>query len=167
MKRSAVYAGSFDPLTNGHLDVIRRVLPLFDKLYIVVATHPLKGPLFSVEERLDLIKASLKNEVKKGQVEIHSWSDLLVHFCQKVNSKILIRGIRSLSDFEVEFQMSTMNRHLNSKVETLHIMTDEKYFFVSSTLIKEVARYGGSLKGLVPNNVALAIKKKIPEVKRK
>jgi pantetheine-phosphate adenylyltransferase len=90
-----------------------------------------------------------------------------VHFCEKVNSKILIRGIRSLSDFEVEFQMSTMNRHLNPKIETLHIMTDEKFFFVSSTLIKEVARYGGSLKGLVPNNVALAIKKKIPEVKRK
>jgi pantetheine-phosphate adenylyltransferase len=153
MIRIAVYAGSFDPPTNGHLDIVKRVQPGFEKLYLVVAENPRKKYLFTAEERRDLLTEALRGEVPEGSVEAVVHSGLVVDFCKQVGSQVLIRGLRASSDFESEFQMATMNRRLNSSVETLLVMTDEKYFFVSSSLVKEVAYHGGALDGLVPPNV--------------
>lgn len=160
MNCTAVYAGSFDPMTLGHLDVIQRVAPLFDKLYLLVARNSTKTSLFDVEERKALLEANVSDLLPKGSYEIEDYEGLTVNYCEEKKAKVLIRGIRALSDFEKEFQMATMNRHLNRSVESLHVMTDEKYFFVSSSLVKEIAAHGGPLSHLVPKNVEEALKKK-------
>lgn len=165
--RIAVYAGSFDPPTFGHIDVIRRVQPIFDKLYLVVANNARKTTLFSAEERVELLEGAVKDVLPKGSYEIATHSGLIVEFCAKVGSRVLIRGLRALSDFEAEFAMSTMNHRLSPKVETFLVMTDQKYFFVSSSLIKEVFQHGGDLKGLVPDNVEKALVKKCPSSSQK
>lgn len=159
--RIGVYAGSFDPPTMGHLDVFQRTHKLFDKYYLVVAKNIGKNAVFSPEERAELLKASVK-EVAPGatDIEVCVHRGLIVEFCNKVGAKTLVRGLRAISDFEKEFQIATMNRRLAPKVDTLHMMTDEKYFFVSSTLIKEVASLGGALKDIVPSCVAEALKEK-------
>jgi pantetheine-phosphate adenylyltransferase len=167
MRRTAVYAGSFDPPTNGHLDVLRRVAPLFDKIHLVVASNSGKNSLFRSEERIALLKEAIAEALPGLSIEITSWDGLVVDYCKKVEARVLIRGLRALSDFENEFQMATMNRHLNPQIETLHIMTGEKFFFISSSLIKEVARFGGNLTELVPKNVEKALKKKASEVPHK
>lgn len=159
MKRVAVYAGSFDPPTLGHLDIVRRAAPLFDTLYVLVAYNTSKNQLFTVEERVQLLQKSC--EELKLRVKVASYQGLVVNFCSQVNAKILIRGIRAVSDFEKEFQISTMNRHLDDSIESLHIMTDEKYFYLSSSLVKEVAMMGTDLSKLVPSAVAEALAKKI------
>jgi pantetheine-phosphate adenylyltransferase len=162
----AVYAGSFDPPTLGHLDVILRVAPLFAKLHLVVAANPNKKSLFTADERIQLLNQSVSTHLEKQKFEVHKCDELLVNFCTKLKVQYLIRGMRALSDFEKEFQMASMNRHLNSKIETLHIMTDEKYFFISSSLIKEVAKFGGDLSQLVTPEVSKAIKKKFKETNK-
>ncbi len=160
MKRLAVYAGSFDPPTNGHLDVIRRVAPLFDKLYLVVADNSRKQSLFSQEERVELLHEALEKILPKKSFAVESFKGLIVNFCKKVGAQVLIRGIRAVSDFENEFQMATMNRKLDPTIETLHVMTDEKFFFLSSSLVKELARHHAPLEELVPSNVLKALKKR-------
>lgn len=165
--RTAVYAGSFDPPTNGHIDVIRRVQPNFDKLYLVVAENSRKNTLFTTEERVKLLQGALEPILPEGSFEVESCSGLIVDYCRKVGTHILIRGLRAISDFEAEFQMATMNRRLRGDIETLLVVTDEKYFFVSSSLIKEVAYHGGELEGLVPENVKKALEKKCRSSQRK
>lgn len=154
MKGVAVYAGSFDPPTMGHLDVISRVQPLFDKLILVVADNIRKTTLFSSKERADLLSEAVKQALPGKKFEIHVHGGLIVDFCREAGAGVLVRGLRAMSDFEYEFQMAAMNRRLNPSVETLHIMTDERFFYFSSTTIKEIAHHGGDLNELVPPNVA-------------
>lgn len=163
MKRVAVYAGSFDPPTLGHLDIVKRAAPLFDVLYVLIAHNTSKNQLFSVAERIKLLEQSCDELGLK--VKIASHQGLVVDFCSKVNAKILIRGIRAVSDFEKEFQIATMNRHLDSSIESLHIMTDEKYFYLSSSLVKEVASMGSDLTKLVPSSVVKALNQKYKKTK--
>jgi pantetheine-phosphate adenylyltransferase len=160
VRSQAVYAGSFDPLTQGHLDIIRRVQPLFDKLHLVVAANSSKKTLFTAAERVELIKKSVEGILPDGSFEVRSHAGLLVDFCRANGVHVLIRGLRAVSDFEKEFQMSAMNRRLAPDIETLHVMTDERHFFLSSSLVKEIAVHDGPLEELVPPPVAAALRKK-------
>ena len=157
--RIAVYPGSFDPLTNGHLDIIRRTARLFDKVIVAVLDNEGKSPLFSVAERKDII-ANCTREV--GAVEVQSFSGLLVEFMQHVGSRIVIRGIRAISDYEYELQMANMNRTLFSDVETIFMLAAVEYTFVSSRLVKEVFRLGGDVSRLVPDPVLDLLKARLP-----
>jgi pantetheine-phosphate adenylyltransferase len=145
--RIAVYPGSFDPITNGHLDILNRGLALFDRVVVAIANNIEKKSLFSVEERMDLIRQSLP---PGSPVMIDAFEGLLVDYVKKVNARFVIRGLRVMSDFEYEFLMASMNRKLNAEMDTIFMMTSKDYFFVSSRTIKEVAAFGGSVKGLVP-----------------
>lgn len=158
MAKIAVYAGSFDPPTLGHLDVIRRVVPHFEKVHVVIAENPKKQSLFSTSERRDLLADCLRDFGTK--IEIFSHKGLIVDYCRIAGAKVLIRGLRAVSDFESELQMASMNRRLESQIETFHVMTDEKFLFVSSSLVKEIAQFGGRLGELVPNGVEAALRKK-------
>ncbi|MDI3310245.1 MAG: pantetheine-phosphate adenylyltransferase [Thermoanaerobacterium sp.] len=156
----AVYPGSFDPVTNGHLDVIKRAAKVFDKLIVAVLVNPSKTPMFSLEERVEMLKevtADIEN------VEIDSFSGLLIEYLEKVNSKIIVKGLRMVSDFEYEFQMALINKKLNPEVETIFFMTSNKYGYLSSSIVKEVARFGGCLSDLVPDSVIKKILKKIKD----
>ena len=133
MKRAAVYAGSFDPLTLGHLDIIQRVAPLFDRLYLAVGRNQKKQGLFRAEERAELIRGAIKSARLKGDFHVEIVDGLIVDFCKEHEIHVLIRGLRALSDFETELQISSMNRKLAPKIETFHVMTAEKYFFLSSS----------------------------------
>ena len=155
----AVYPGSFDPITNGHVNLIERALELFDKLVVAVAHNPNKSALFSVEERLEMIRAALKNDPR---VAVASFEGLLVDFVAKQGARVIVRGLRALSDFEYEFQMTLMNRKLNRKVDTIFLMTGYKWFYTSSRIIKEAASLGGSVRGLVPEIVHQRLKEKFP-----
>ena len=157
MKRIAIYPGSFDPITNGHLSLIHRSLEIFDELIVAVAVNPEKIPLFTTEERLRMLKDTLK-EMKN--VSVDSFEGLLVEYVKKKKTNIVIRGIRALSDFEFEFQMALMNRRLERNVQSLFLMTDYKWFYISSTIIKEAAKLGGSIEGLVPKIVCEKLKEK-------
>lgn len=161
MKRVAVYAGTFDPPTLGHLDIVKRAAPLFDTLYVLVAHNTSKNHVFDVSERVELLRKSCDEAGLSKDVRVDSHQGLVVDFCNKVKAKILIRGIRAVSDFEKEFQIATLNRHLDSKIESLHIMTDEKYFYLSSSLVKEVAIMGTDLSRFVPKVVAKAMAAKL------
>lgn len=160
MHSQAVYAGSFDPLTQGHLDVIRRVQPLFDHIHLVVAANNSKKTLFTAAERVELIRKSVEGELPKGSFTVSSYEGLVVNYCKAHHVRVLIRGLRAVSDFEKEFQMAAMNRRLDPDIETLHVMTDERHFFLSSSLVKEIAHHHGPLDELVPPPVAEALKKK-------
>ena len=154
--RSAIYPGSFDPLTNGHLSLIQRGLQMFDQVIVAIATNPKKTPTFSVEERKQLIKEALPDP----RVVVDDFQGLLVEYAHKRGVNVILRGLRAVSDFEFEFQMANMNRKLRPEVETVFIMTGEDYFFVSSNLVREVAAFGGNVEGLVPPNVLAALKSK-------
>ena len=156
----AVYPGSFDPITNGHVNLIERALEIFDKLIVAVAHNPNKSSLFSVEERMEMIRAALKNDPR---VTVDSFEGLLVEFAQNRGARVIIRGLRALSDFEYEFQMTLMNRKLNRKVDTMFLMTGFKWFYTSSRIIKEAAALGGSVRGLVPEIVHQKLKEKFPK----
>ncbi len=158
-ERIAVYPGSFDPITNGHVNLVERALEVFDKLIVAVAHNPNKSSLFSVEERLEMIQAALKNDPR---VTVGSFEGLLVDFAEKQGARVIIRGLRALSDFEYEFQMTLMNRKLNRKVDTMFLMTGFKWFYTSSRIIKEAASLGGSVRGLVPEIVHQKLKTKFP-----
>jgi pantetheine-phosphate adenylyltransferase len=152
-----VYPGSFDPITNGHLSILRRTLTIFDSVNIAVAENPMKNTLFSIEERLEMIRESIKND---NNVYVDSFDGLLVDYVESKNTNVIIRGMRALSDFEYEFQMSLMNRKLNKNIQTIFMMTDFKWFYTSSTIIKEAASYGGAIRGLVPDIVCQKLKEK-------
>jgi pantetheine-phosphate adenylyltransferase len=156
-RRLAVYPGSFDPITNGHLDILTRGLELFDRVTIAIANNIEKKGLFTVEERKDLIRESLPDA---SNVTVDSFEGLLVDYVKKVEARFVIRGLRAMSDFEYEFLMATMNRKLNLEMDTIFMMTSKDYFFVSSRTIKEVAAFGGSVQGLVPDIVEERLREK-------
>lgn len=151
----AVYPGSFDPLTNGHLDIIEKASKIFPSVVVAVANNYSKQNTFSVKERLDMMKESIKIK----NVKIDSFSGLLVNYLDKIGSFVVIRGLRALSDFEYEFQMALMNRKLNDKIETIFLMPDHKYTFLSSSMVREIANLGGDFKNFVPPVVYKKIKK--------
>lgn len=146
-QRIVVYPGTFDPITNGHLSIVNRALKIFDKLVIAILNNPSKLPLFSLEERIDMIQKALKD---KHNVEVDFFDGLLVDYVIKKQSNVILRGLRALSDFEYEFQMALMNRKLNREVQSIFLMTDYKWFYTSSTIIKEAASHRGDVSGLVP-----------------
>jgi len=154
-----IYPGSFDTITNGHLDIINRAVKLCDKLIVAVGTNISKKPAFSVEERIELIKASIGENDK---IEVTSFSGLLVDFAKKHNSHIIIKGLRAVSDFEYEFQMALMNRELAPEVETIFIVTDAQYSYLSSSAVKEVFQFGGSVQGMVPPGVYRRLRERFP-----
>jgi len=156
-KKIAVYAGSFDPVTNGHLDVIERASELFDEIIIAVGTHHEKKNLFSLNERVSLIKEATKD---MKNVKVDSFSGLLVDYLTNKNVKFILRGLRALSDFEAEFQSAVTNRKLNHEIDSVFVMTSADYFFLSSSLVKEVASLNGDVSNFVPKNVELALRKK-------
>ncbi|MBE3579190.1 MAG: pantetheine-phosphate adenylyltransferase [Caldanaerobacter subterraneus] len=149
--RVAIYPGSFDPVTYGHIDIIKRGANLFDKLIVAVLLNPAKRPLFSIQERIELLK-----EVTKDipNVEVDYFDGLLVEYAKKVNASAIIKGLRMVSDFEYEFQMALVNKKLNPSVETIFLMTSAKYGYLSSSLVKEIAQFGGCLSEFVPDIVA-------------
>ena len=143
----AVFPGSFDPMTNGHLDIVDRGLAVFDRVRLAILLNPEKQPLFSVEERLAIIREAYRGNPR---VEADTFSGLLVDYAQRVGASVIIRGIRAISDFEYEFQMALMNRRLNPRIETVFMMPAESYSYVSSRLVKEVFQLGGRVSDLVP-----------------
>jgi pantetheine-phosphate adenylyltransferase len=157
--RIAVYPGSFDPLTNGHLDIIRRATRLFDRVFVAVLENEGKAPVFSVPERMELI---LRCTEDVTGVEAHSFSGLLVDFMRRVNASVVVRGIRAVSDYEYELQMALMNRELHSEMETIFMLPAVEYTFVSSRLVKEVFRLGGDISSLVPPPVLDALRARVP-----
>ncbi len=146
----AVYPGSFDPLTNGHMDIIGRALKAFDRIIVGIAVNRSKTPLFSLEERVEMIREVVKDD---SRIEVDSFSGLLVDYMKHRNATAVIRGLRAVSDFEYEFQMANMNRKLHPDLETFFLMTGQKYFYVSSRVVREVASLGGCVTGLVPELV--------------
>jgi pantetheine-phosphate adenylyltransferase len=144
----ALFPGSFDPITNGHLDIIARSLSVFDEVMIAILVNPEKRPLFTVDERLAIIREAYQGEKR---VRVDTFSGLLVEYAQKVQASVIVRGLRAISDFEYEFQMALMNRRLNPAIETVFMMPAEKYSYLSSRLVKEVFELGGSIAGLVPD----------------
>ena len=155
--RRAIYPGSFDPVTNGHLDVIERARKLFDEVVVAVASNDEKQPLFGLEERLDLLQQTIG---KIDNIRIAQFDGLLVEFALEQEAVAVIRGLRAVSDFEFEFQMALMNRKLEGAVETIFLMPKEEYTYLSSRIIKEIARLGGDVSGFVPAPVAKALKSK-------
>jgi pantetheine-phosphate adenylyltransferase len=153
MGKLVVYPGSFDPITNGHLDLLDRALKIFDRVIIAIAVNPSKQSLFTLEERMDLIKASLADHPKRECIQVDCFQGLLVEYVAKTGARAILRGLRAVSDFEYEFQMALMNRKLSSEVETLFLMTAMKWIFISSRIIKEVVKSGGCVTGLVPEPV--------------
>ncbi|OHE24108.1 MAG: pantetheine-phosphate adenylyltransferase [Syntrophus sp. GWC2_56_31] len=150
MKKIAVYPGSFDPITNGHVDIINRGLRMFDELIVLIAYNPNKKSLFSVDERLEMIREVIKD---CDNIRVESFGGLLVDFVKDAGANVILRGLRALSDFEYEFQLALINRRLNRDIETVFLMTGYKWFYTSSTIINEAASHGGSVKGLVPERV--------------
>lgn len=157
MTRIAVCPGSFDPITYGHLDIIRRGAKVFDMVYVSVMNNSSKNPLFSVEERINLIKAVTKD---LPNVRVDEHSGLLVDYAKEVNANAILRGLRAVSDFEYEMQITSMNRVLNEDIETFFIMTNNQYSFLSSSIVKEVAKYNGDISSLVPPIVEKELHKK-------
>ena len=156
--RTAIYPGSFDPLTNGHLDVIERAVKLFDHVIVAVAKNESKQPLFSLEERVDLVQRCIKHF---PNAEVDSFGGLLVDYAKQRNAQAIVRGLRAVSDFEFEFQLALMNRKLNEKVETIFMMPKDTYTFLSSRIIKEIARLGGDITTFVPGHVRTALLEKL------
>jgi pantetheine-phosphate adenylyltransferase len=159
--KKAVYPGMFDPVTNGHLDVIKRGSIIFDKLVISVGCNPLKEALFSVEDRMEMIKNNVRDF---KNVEVDCFGGMLVDYLKKQHTNIILRGIRTVSDFEYEFQRALTNRVLNKEVETVFVMTSEQYSFLNSTLIKEAVSLGGSVSQFVPPDVERRLKEKFKHV---
>ena len=158
---TGVYPGTFDPVTKGHLHLIRRASRMVDKLIIAVADSPKKGPLFSHEERLEMLRADIENMPEKGcEIEVRSFNKLLVHFARDVGATCIFRGLRAVSDFEYEFQMTGMNYQLNPDIETIFLMTSEKNSFISSNFVKEVHKLGGDVSNFVSKNTLEQLNKK-------
>lgn len=152
--RTVIYPGSFDPLTNGHLDVIQRATKLFDKVIVAVAKNESKSPLFTLAERLELVAGCITH---LPNVEADTFDGLLVDYAEKRSAQAVVRGLRAVSDFEFEFQLALMNRKLNERVETIFMMPKDTYTFLSSRIVKEIARLGGDVSSFVPKNVQAAL----------
>ncbi|MCH7783009.1 pantetheine-phosphate adenylyltransferase [candidate division KSB1 bacterium] len=157
----AIYPGSFDPITNGHLDIIERAMTIFDKVFVAIAQNIAKDPLFTVEERLHHIKESTNNN---KNVEAEYFSGLLVEYAASKKAQAIIRGLRAVSDFENEFQMALMNRSLREDVETVFLMPNEKYTYLNSSIVKEIARYGGDVSNFVPAVVNKHLRQKFEKL---
>jgi pantetheine-phosphate adenylyltransferase len=157
MPKIAIYPGSFDPVTNGHLDIIERGLKLFDKIIVAILTNPGKQFLFTLEERMQMLEVCLK---KFSNVEIGIFDGLTVDYAAQCNAQGILRGLRALSDFEYEFQMALMNRRLNREIQTVFLMTGMRWIYTSSSIIKEAAQFGGNIKGMVPPVVEKRIKER-------
>jgi pantetheine-phosphate adenylyltransferase len=157
MTRIAVYPGSFDPITNGHVDILRRSLAIFDRVVVAIAENIRKQPLFTFAERTEHIRAAIGADAR---VDYDAFSGLLVEYCKKRNATTIVRGLRAIADFEYEFQFAHMNRRLAPGIDTMFLMTAEENFYVSSSLVKEVASLGGDVSGLVPEGVRLALEHK-------
>lgn len=155
--RIAVYPGSFDPITNGHLDIIERASKIFDKVVVGVLNNKNKNPMFSADERVMLIKKVTRN---LSNVDVACFDGLLVDFARQHNANVIIKGLRTVNDFEYEFQMALLNKTLNSECETMFMMTNSKYSYISSSMVKELAGYNGDLAGLVPTEIIHYIKDK-------
>jgi pantetheine-phosphate adenylyltransferase len=153
--RHCIYPGTFDPITYGHLDVLSRAAKIFDRVTIAVAHNPGKGPLFTIEQRMEMLGPNI---VAFPNVSITPFGGLLMEFAMAQKADAIIRGLRALSDFEFEFNMALMNRHLQPAIETLFVMPNEQFSYCSSTLVKQVARFGGDVSHFVPPNVAAALK---------
>ncbi|MBB4210684.1 phosphopantetheine adenylyltransferase [Rhodothalassium salexigens DSM 2132] len=160
-----LYPGTFDPITYGHLDIVRRGLKLVDRLVMGVATNPGKQPLFSLEERCAMVERETAPLAEKAgaEIEVVAFDELLMHIAEKVGAHIIIRGLRAVSDFEYEFQMAGMNTQLNPNIETVFLMADAKYQPIASKLVKEIAHYGGSIDGFIPPLVADALRAKVED----
>jgi pantetheine-phosphate adenylyltransferase len=156
--RVAIYAGSFDPITRGHEDLMHRSLEFVDRLVVAVASNSTKSPLFTLDERVALIRTALAHEPR---IEVRSFGGLLVDFAREVRASLLIRGLRAVSDFEYEYQMALMNRHLSPRLETVFMVPSLDTTYISASMVREVARYGGDVSGLVHESVAEALRAKI------
>ncbi len=159
--RRAIYPGSFDPVTNGHLDVIERAVKLFDEVIVAIAVNSQKTPLFSLADRLRLLQ--LETVTHGAKVRAVPLEGLLVEYARRAGASAIIRGLRAVSDFEFEFQMALMNRKLEANVETIFLMPKEEYTYLSSRIIKEIARLGGDVAGFVPSSVVAALQAKYPQ----
>lgn len=157
MMKKAIYPGSFDPITNGHLDILDRALKIFSEITIVVAGQGSKNPLFTPEERVEMIREVVKD--RKG-VKVDRWPGLIMDYAEKNGKSAVIRGLRAASDFEYEFMMASMNKNINADVETVFMMTAQDLYFVSSSMVKELTRYDGDISQYVPSAVIKALKKK-------
>ena len=163
MGKSAVYPGSFDPITNGHVDIINRGLGIFNKIIVLVGYNPNKlTTLFSVEERISIIRDVVGDNPR---IEVDSFSGLLVDYVKKSEASCILRGLRAMSDFEYEFQLALINRKLSRNIESVFLMTGSKWFYCNSSIVKEAAALGGSVKGLVPIVVLKRLKEKFPDMK--
>jgi len=158
LETRAIYPGSFDPITNGHVDIIHRGLKVFGRIVVAVLENPKKAPLFTTKERVNMIRAIFAG---KKEVEVRAFDGLLVDFARAQGTRVVIRGLRAISDFEYEFQMALMNRNLAPDIETFFMMPNVNYSFLSSNLVREVAALGGSVEGLVPGPVARRLRDKI------
>ncbi|MEZ0472157.1 pantetheine-phosphate adenylyltransferase [Luteimonas salinilitoris] len=152
--RIAVYPGTFDPITNGHVDLVDRAAPLFERIIVGIAESPAKSPTLDLQLRVELARAAL---AEHGNVEVRGFDSLLAHFVRDVGAGVLLRGLRAVSDFEYEFQLASMNRHLIPEVETLFLTPAEQYGFISSSLVREISRLGGDVSAFVPAAVAKAL----------
>jgi pantetheine-phosphate adenylyltransferase len=157
----AIYPGSFDPVTNGHIDIIVRGLKIFDRIVVGILNNPAKNPLFSVKERTAMLRASLRGF---ANVEIDTFDGLLVDYALHRGAQAILRGMRAVSDFEYEFQMALMNRRLNREIQTVFLMTGLRWIFTSSSIIKEAARFGGNINGMVPKIVNQKLQQKFASV---
>lgn len=153
-----VYPGSFDPITNGHLDIIERASKIFDKLIVAVLINPNKKATFDIEERVQFIKESTQH---LNNVQVEAFRGLLIDFMKLKDAKVIVKGLRAVSDFEYEFQMALLNKKLYPSIETIFMMTNSKYSYLSSSMVKEVAKFGGSITDLVPKKIASKVMKKI------
>ena len=157
MERIAVYPGTFDPVTNGHIDIAKRGLTLFDKIIVAILNNPIKQTLFTVEDRVEMLEGSFKDF---PNIEVDTFDGLLVEYAARRNSHAILRGMRAVSDFEYEFQLALMNRRLNRDVQTVFLMTGLRWIFTSSSIIKEAASFGGDIDGMVPPIVNQKLKEK-------
>lgn len=159
-KRSAIYPGTFDPITHGHLDILARASVLFDEVVVAISRQGSKTTLFSLAERIDLAKKAISQRTFHCPVRLETFSGLLVRFAREQGVSTLVRGLRAISDFEYEFQMALMNRHQTGEIETVFLMPDEKYVYLSSSMVREVARLNGNLAAFLPKPVIEALRKK-------
>jgi pantetheine-phosphate adenylyltransferase len=159
----AVYPGSFDPITYGHLDLIQRALRIFDHIIVAVATNAFKQSLFTIEERMEMIRESLKDY---PQITIDSFDGLLVNYAMRQKARAVLRGLRAVTDFEYEFQLAMMNRRLEPEVETVFLMTGLRWVFLSSSILKEAAVHGGNIEGLVPEIVLQKLREKFGQLRK-
>ena len=159
MSTLAVYPGSFDPLTNGHVDIISRGARMFDRIIVAILVNAEKSPLFTMDERVEITRSVFKTH---SNVEVDTFDGLLVDYVERRDAQVIVRGLRAVSDFEFEFQMALMNRRLNDKIETVFMMPAEQYTYISSRLIKEVFALGGRVHGLVPELVEARLREKVP-----